>query len=88
MSTFKLSSSITSPLSVGPYLLQPNVQYSDKSVPLDNPDVAHSFAWGQIVFNDGTNITSHLQSPVIVAALKKGNASRGKLGTVTNAYGA
>jgi hypothetical protein len=87
MALFTLAPSITSPLAVGPYLLQPQKTYNDALMPLNDPQVASAFARGLIVFTDSTNTVTHLQNPVIAAAVKKGHALVGWLGS-NNAFGA
>jgi hypothetical protein len=81
MAMFSITTSLTSPLAVGPYLLQPKKVYNDALIPLNDPQVASAFARGLIVFTDSTNTVTHLQNPVIAAAVKIGHALVGWLGS-------
>jgi hypothetical protein len=87
LTTFALAPSATSPLAVGQYLLQPKKTYNDGLMPLNDPNLAAAFARGLIVFTDSTNTVTHLQNPVIAAAVKAGHALNGWLGS-SNVYGA
>lgn len=85
-SKLRLASTIKSPMSFGPYTLQPNTTYQDTNLKMNDPNILVAIARGFIVFADSTNILTFLGNPVVSAKIDEAEQLLGFFGTA-NAYG-
>lgn len=82
----QLSSQFKTPMSFGPYTLQPNKVYQDANIKMNDPHILVAIARGFITFADSTSITTFLGNPIVSAKVDEAEAALGYFGTA-NAFG-